>query len=345
MHPTRKLLLCCGHSLGLAILTLSLGCTRGTSEQTASASGTADQPPVQTIAIVYYACDDPFSTAVRAGAEAAAEQLEQQLEWHLPALGDVQSQRERFEQAVKSRVAGICVCPFSPSALTDALAAARQANIPVVAFERPADPGAGVVSYAGTDYFHCGRILVEGIAAAHPDGCQVLVLRHADDHPGSTQRRQGMIMTASDEQGVQLILSDGTLAGLGEAAKTKLIQQWLASNEESQAVCALTASDTVAAVKAVQQHDAEPPLKVYGFGATEQTAVLVQDKQLAAAVLEDPYMMGYWAVTALAQHLSATEEAPGEMIVTGEHFVDAQSATSADNQRRLETNVRAVIEN
>ena len=56
-------------------------------------------------------------------------------------------------------------------------------------------------------------------------------------------------------------------------------------------------------------------------------------------------MMGYWAVTAMVQHLSATADAPGEIIVTGEHFVDAKSATSADNERRLETNVRAEIEN
>ncbi len=323
----------------------TISCSSPSNDQADAASAKPAAAPSDKLAIVYYQCDDPFSTAVRAGAEAAAEEFKRELEWHLPNLDPPAEQAERLQQAINDKVAGICLCPVDPVALMDTAELADEAGIPLAVFERPMAQGPKLVTFAGTDHFHCGKVLLEAIVSGKKKN-KILVLRHRDGHLGSVQRQQGIETTAKDLEGVTLVISDEELSDANGSAMDA-VKEWIEEDDELTAICALTAGDTVTAAEAVKTIEKGSELQVFGFGATSATARMLRDSEIQTIVLEDPYMMGYSAVMALVDHLEGpSDKAPmSDLIVTGEHLVDSETMSSDRNQRLLDTNVRSDFEN
>ncbi len=326
--------------LGLLLIGSSLlGCGTSPSDKVDAASATQQTPPSDKIAVVYYQSEGAFSTAVRAGAEAAAEEFKRELEWHIPDA-TAADQTTRFEQAISDKVAGICVCPIDPISQMEVAEKANEAGIPVAVFEQPMAQGPQVVTFAGTDHFHCGKVLLETITEGKKES-KVLVIRHHEENLGSIQRLQGFETTAKEIEGLTLVVSDADLKTVS-GDKVAQVKQWIKANDGLTAVAALTPADTTILAKAVKGLELESELPIYGFGAAEATSRMLQDGELAAIILEDPYMMGYSAVMAMVDHLegSAEGEPMSDLIVTGEHLVTAETMDNDRNQRLLESNLR-----
>ena len=78
---------------------------------------------------------------------------------------DIADQVQMFNDAINSKPDGISIAACDPSAMLDALQAAKEAGIPVIAFDSgiPNAPAGSVLATASTDNYKAGQTAAEGM--------------------------------------------------------------------------------------------------------------------------------------------------------------------------------------
>ncbi|MEU0489288.1 sugar ABC transporter substrate-binding protein [Nocardiopsis sp. NPDC006139] len=302
-------------SLALAAAATLLAATACSSEGgRGEPAGDGAPAPELTIAMITHQVQgDTFWDIVRTGAEAAAEKSGVNLEY--TADPEASEQANLVQNAVDRGVDGIAVTLPSPDAMRDAVTAATEAGIPVVALNAGMDQwqDMGVQQYFGTDERLAGEAYGERL---NEEGARNAVcVIHEQGNISLEARCEGLAEAFDGESEVLYVDS----ANMPEVRST--ISSRLEESADVDHVAALGAPIAVTAVDAVA--DAGSQATVATFDTSAELVELVRAGDVAWAVDQQPYLQGYLAVDSLwLFNTNGNTLGGGEAVLTGPAFID-----------------------
>jgi simple sugar transport system substrate-binding protein len=303
-----------------ATVVLALGACSGSGGKRASegggggaAAGVADTPRIKIAMITHEAPGDTFWTIVRKGAEDAAAKDNAQLIYsNDPEAGQ---QANLVQNAVDSGVDGIAVTLAKPDALAGAVKIAKDAGIPVVAFNSGLDQwrDLGTDMYFGQDENLAGRtagerLSTEGakkvLCVIQEQGQVALEARCAGVAEGFAGQTENIYVTGTDMPSVRSTI----------AAK-------LQQDPGVDRVLTLGAPFALTAVQSVG--DSGSSAQVVTFDTNKELVGAVESGEVQWAVDQQPYLQGYLAVDSLWLNVTnGNVIGGGQTVLTGPSFID-----------------------
>ena len=233
----------------------------------------------------------PFTVALLDGARAAADRAGLELVV-LDAQGKAEKQATDLEELLRGQVRVIVIHPVDAAALLPAVEQANLANVPVITVERPV--AAGKVAYhIASDEVAGGRLAGEYVCRLLGGRGEVAEL---EGIPGSSEARErgqgfGEGLRRSC-RGVKLLARETAQADRAEGLT--VMEGILQAHP---AIDAVFAEDDEMALGAV--HALKPgnrPVRIIGFGGSEDALRAVVACELTATVAPQPAQMGRYAV-------------------------------------------------
>lgn len=234
------------------------------------------------------------------GAEDAARQQGLRLTWRGPSQeNDAVSQGKLIGYYSGKGIGGMIVAPNASAELQAPLLAARQAGSQLVIVDSPLQPPLDL-PYVGTHNLAAGEMAGEFAARLKPAPHKVLLLRFSSLHDSTRERENGF-----RDRLRQLLpavqIEDVADTGITVAdSRSKTLQQ-LARHADADLVFTPNESTTEGTIQALQQRNLAGKMRHIGFDYTPLIDKTLRSGQLAAAVMQDPYLMGVKAVGVLQQ--------------------------------------------
>lgn len=287
---------------------------RAADEQANEGSGTnsADTPRMRIAMVTHEAPGDTFWTIVRRGAEDAAAKDNVELVYSNDDEGGRQANLVR--NAINSDVDGIAVTLAKPDAMADAVRAATEADIPVVALNSGMEAweDLGALMFFGQDEYVAGEAAGERLAE---DGAnKVVCVIHEQGHVGLEARCEGARDAFGGE--AEVLYVNGTSMPSVKSSLTAKLQE----DADVDRVLTLGAPFAMTAVDAVS--DAGSDAEVVTFDTNAELVGAIESGDVSWAVDQQPYLQGYLAIDSLWLHNTNAHTIGGEQaVLTGPSFV------------------------
>jgi simple sugar transport system substrate-binding protein len=275
-------------------------------------SGAGDNSGYKIAMINHAPPGDSFWDKIRAGAEQAANNTGVDLK--ISNEPEPSKQATLIQNAIDSKVDGIATTLATPDALADSVKSARDAGIPVVAFNSGIDQykQVGAQMYFGSDESLAGKSAGQRIAkdgGKHP----LCVIQAA----GSVALEARCAGVKSEVPGTENIQVDGT----DDSAVTSTLQAKLAEDKSIDYIVTLGAP---IALDALQAKDAaNSKAKLITFDLNTDAAQAIKDGKIQFSIDQQPYVQGYLAVESLYLFIkNGNDIGGGKAVLTGPSFVD-----------------------
>jgi simple sugar transport system substrate-binding protein len=286
------------------------------------------------IAVVTHGqASSPFWAIVRNGVEAAGRQMDVLVDYRAPEVYDIAQMRRMVNEAIASRPDGLVVS-IPEEGIARSVRRAVRAGVPVVSINSGSEAalGLGVLAHVGQLEERAGLLAGRKLAASGVRNA--LCLNQQVGNAGTDARCRGMTRALRAAGGRALTLgvndqSGGTVRRIANALEGSAIDGVLAANSTT----------GVIAADAVELANRTGLVTVGTFDLGPEVLAAVEDRRIAFAIDQQPYLQGYWPVAMLAQHARFglfPEE--GDVVATGPNFVD----TAAEAKRALELSRRSI---
>lgn len=301
----------------LALLTTA--CSGGGAEETdtdTSGGGGGGDSSGYTIAMVTHETPgDTFWDKIKAGAEQAATNYGVDLKYSNDP--EPSKQATLIQNAVDSDVDGIATTLATPDALAGSVQDARDAGVPVVAFNSGIDQylDVGAQMYFGSDENLAGQTAGERIAEA--GGSNVLCVIQAAGSVALEARCAGVKQGVPGTKNIQV-------NGADDSAVVSSLQAALTEDPSIDHIVTLGAPIALDALQATEAAGSDA--KVVTFDLNADAAQHIKDGTIEFSIDQQPYVQGYMAVTALYLNLkNGNDLGGGGPVLTGPSFVDASN--------------------
>ena len=241
--------------------------------------------------------------------------------------GDVPSHQEAFRAAISSGAAGIVTSTPDPGTLTEVIAEAHAAGIPVIIMNTE-DATSGRDAYVGGDNVEIGRRWAQYLVDTGAVEAGSFVWMPVEV-PGATYQvleTQG-IASVFDPLGVEYEVTETTL----DQAQiiTRMSDYLLANRDRIDAIIGLGDLVTGSIARVFDQVGVAPgEIPVVGWGNSADTAQEVLDGYVQAAMWQDPQATSYMALSLAAMADSGIP--PGFDIIVGTLYEEDTAATYLD---------------
>jgi simple sugar transport system substrate-binding protein len=318
----RTLFVACVGGLAIAALACSSGGRQveatqppaaGQANASQPAAGQASTPRIKVAMITHAAAGDTFWDIVRKGAEAAAAKDNVELVYSSDDQGPKQA--NLVQNAIDSKVNGIAVTLAKPDALAGAVANAKAAGIPIVAFNAGLDnwQQVGTMEYFGQDEYLAGQTAGQRLSQ---DGAKhVLCVIMEQGHVALEARCAGVKQGFSSGQTEILNVTGTNMPSVRSTIAAKLQQ-----DRSVDSVLTLGAPFALTAVQSVK--DAGSSAKVYTFDSNAELPKAIQSGDVQWAVDQQPYLQGYLSVDSLWLYVTNGDIiGGGKAVLTGPSFI------------------------
>jgi simple sugar transport system substrate-binding protein len=301
-----------------AIALFSTACSGGGKESTppTSGGGGGGDNSGYTIAMVTHETPgDTFWDKIKAGAQQAASNYGIDLKYSNDP--DPAKQATLIQNAVDSNVDGIATTLATPDALASSVQGARDAGIPVVAFNSGIDQylQTGAQMYFGSDENLAGSTAGKRIADA--GGKNVLCIIQAAGSVALEARCAGVKSAVPNTTNLQV-------NGADDSAVVASLQAKLTQDDSIDYIVTLGAPIALDALQAMDAAGSDAKLVTFDLNA--DAAQDIADKKIEFSIDQQPYVQGYMAVTALYLNLkNGNDLGGGGPVLTGPSFVDASN--------------------
>jgi ABC-type sugar transport system substrate-binding protein/anti-anti-sigma regulatory factor/putative methionine-R-sulfoxide reductase with GAF domain len=267
---------------------------------------------------------NPFWSNIGKGALTAGRDLGIEVEFVLGGDSGAGSQVEIIDAAIQAGVQGIAVAAVNPVAVEAAIRRAREAGIPVVAYDVPPVPDSQALLYIGTDNLSAGRLAGQMLARLLPEGGLVGIGTESLQQINAIQRLDGFQLAIADTS-IQLLQPcvDNHDAALGQ----RLASETLAEHPNLAGVFGITAAATPNWGAAITAAGKAGQIKVVGFDVVADTTSMLKAGLVDVAIAQRENDMGYRSVEILCQ-----------MVVNGVE----QTLAHMPDSRFIDTGVDAV---
>jgi ribose transport system substrate-binding protein len=254
---------------------------------------------------------DPFWTIAAKGAQKAAVEFDVDIDIQMPAEG-VGDQKRIVQNLLTRNIDGIAISPIDPDNQTDLLDEAA-ARTHLITHDSDA-PASKRLCFVGIDNYQAGRLCGQLIAAALPDGGDIMLFVGRLEQLNARQRRQGLIdeLMGRDPDPTRHDPNSGPIAGdkytildtrtdQFDYAKAKAqVEDAIAKYPDLDCVVGLFAYNPPNCLEAVKGAGKTGQIKIVGFDEAKETLQGIVDGHVYGTVVQNPYRYGYDSVRILA---------------------------------------------
>jgi ribose transport system substrate-binding protein len=299
-------------------LTLLLGivaCIAGAVVYRSTVLPEVSVPEGTTRIALFAAHDDPFWEIVAAGARRAAKEYHATLEVMLPVEEEGPgSQTRELIQLDQDKFDGIAISPRKPAEQTR-LISQLAADLFVVTVDNDA-PQSVRHCYVGTNNLSAGKMLVELIKRALPDGGKIALFVGDNERQNARDRRLAVISQLTgveDDPRAEEVALDQPI----DADKYTIVATYLDGGDPKVAVSnvkqaidehpdlgclvALYDYNGTACHEALADVGKLGKIKIVAFDENETTLKGIENGEIVGTVVQDPFLYGYEAVRVLTQ--------------------------------------------
>ena len=267
---------------------------------------------------------NPFWSNISNGALTAGRDLGIEVTFVSGTNSGDDSQVAAIAAALRADIDGLAVAAGDPEAVEVAIRKARQAGIPVVAYDTPPVADSQALLYIGTDNLAAGRLAGEMLARLLPEGGLVAVGTESVQQINARQRLEGFHAAIADTA-IRVLppcVDDHNVILSQQMAATTL-----AEHPDVAGVFGVAASSTPSWGGAIKAQGKAGQVKLVGFDMLADTISLLKEGSVDVAIAQHEFDMGYRSVQILCQ-----------MVVNGVDQTLAQLPAS----RFVDTSVDAV---
>jgi ribose transport system substrate-binding protein len=282
------------------------------------------------IAVIPKGVSHSFWLTVKAGADAAGEDLNVKIDWNGPSREtDIAGQINFVENAINRRVDGIVLAPSHGDSLVQIVQRAQRQGIPVTIF----DSGISTedyLSYVSTDNREGGVVAAKRIGERLGGKGKVAILGVKKGSVSTDEREDGFAATIKEQfPGIQIVQF---LYGEADASKSlAAAENILTAHPDLNGMFASNESSTVGAVRAIRPRNLANKIVLVGFDATPDLVNNVREGAIDSLVLQNPFKMGYEGVKTVVEKLNGKE--PQKRIDTGVKLLTKENIDTPEIQQ------------
>lgn len=252
--------------------------------------GTEDRSEDFTVGFSVSTLNNPFFVTLEEGAEVKASELGLDLVT-VDAQDDSSKQISDVEDLIQRGVDLIIINPTDSSAVTAAIEAANNADIPVITVDRGAD-GGEVVTHIASDNIAGGELAGELMVELVGEGAKVAELEGLPGSSAARERGEGFNNIAEDSLDVVVKQT----ANFDRAEGLTVMENILQGNSDIEGVFAHNDEMALGALEAIEA--AGENIVIIGFDATTDAVEAVGEDRMAGTVAQQPTIIGYEALEA-----------------------------------------------
>ena len=265
-----------------------------------------------------------FWLAVRAGAEAKAEELNMEVNFIGPENeSQVDKQMEMLQAEYDKNPDAVCFAALDSVAALPLLEQMQADGIPVIAFDSGVE-GDIPITTAATDNVAAAALAAEKMVEMVGEGAQVGVIVHDQTSRTGIDRTDGFIAKA-EELGLQIVGPD--FGGGDQLRSTDLAKTMIQGNPDIAGFFGGNEGSAIGVVNAVNELGRDD-ITVIGYDSGNIQINAIKDGSMAGAVQQNPVGIGAKCVEAAAMALQGMEVP--EMIDTGFLWADAETIDDED---------------
>lgn len=336
-------------ALSLSAIALS-GCVRDTSTSTtgaptggsapASTSSPTAAAPIKTkgadekltLALVPKGTTHQFWQTVKAGAEAAAKEVNAEVLFNGPSKeNSVPEQIDIVRNFGTQGVDGIAVAATDKEALVTPVNELQAKGIPVVVVDSAIEPDPSH-SFIATDNVAAARLAAEEMGRLLNGKGKVAILNFKKGSGTSDEREQGFRDGIAKFPGITIVASEYTESDVGNAVSQS--ESILTANPDLDGLFASNEPNVIGAAKVLDDKGKSGKIKLVGFDAADAEIEGLKKGTINALIVQDPFKMGYEAIKALAQ-LVRGQGTPEKRIDTGAKVITKANMDTPEMQKLL----------
>ncbi|MFA6196534.1 MAG: substrate-binding domain-containing protein [Sulfurimonas sp.] len=267
-------------------------------------------PKTQTTKKLAYIVTDssiPFWAIMGRGVKNRADALGYELEIY-NAQNSTKLELELTVKAIKESVSGIIVSPSTSSACVTILKLAKGANIPVVISDIGAD-SSEYVSYISSNNregaYNIGQVLAKKMVALGFETGRVGIIAIPQKRLNGQERTAGF-MQAMDENTIKGA-DIKQLVTWNEEETYNFSKEMIEKYPDLRVIWLQTSNSYNGALRAIAESGKKDEILLIAFDAEPEFLELISKGTLVASAMQQPYLMGQEAVSAMDNHLSGWE--------------------------------------
>ena len=319
-----------GAVVGLAAAALVLAGCAGDGGGGSAEAGGGDTPYV---ALVSKGFQHQFWQAVKSGAEQAAEEYGVELTFEGPDTeADVDQQIQMLQTALDKSPAAVGFAALDSQAAGPLLQQAKDAGIPVIAFDSGVDSDIPLTT-AATDNLAAAAEAAKHLAEAVGHEGKVALVVHDQTSVTGQQRRDGFVdYMEENEPNIEIV--DIQYGGGDQAKSADLAKAIIAANPDLKGIYGSNEGSAIGVVQAVKELGIDPSqLVVVGFDSGKAQMDAIRDGLMIGAITQNPVGIGYETVKAAVEAIDG-KELP-KTIDTGYYWYDASNIDDDEIQAVL----------
>jgi ribose transport system substrate-binding protein len=303
----------------IAAVTVSLaftGCAGGSGGDTGTGGG---EKPY--IALISKGFQHQFWQAVKTGAEQAAEEFNVEVTFEGPDTeADVDQQIQMLQTALDKSPAAIGFAALDSQAAGPLLQQAKDANIPVIAFDSGVDSDIPLTT-ASTDNLAAAAEAAKHMAELIGHEGKIALVVHDQTSLTGQQRRDGFV-DYMDENEPNIEIVDVQYGGGDQAKSADIAKAIIAAHPDLKGIYGSNEGSAIGVVQAVKELGLDSSTFVtIGFDSGKAQMDAIRDGTMAGAITQNPVGIGYETVKAAVEALDG-KKLP-KTIDTGFYWYDA----------------------
>jgi ribose transport system substrate-binding protein/inositol transport system substrate-binding protein len=222
---------------------------------------------------------------------------------------DPAKQINQIETAISQGIAAIIVEPASVDGIIPAVKAAREAGIPVVILNQKITDQSIASTFVGVSNVDGGKMEMSAAVADMGGEGKVALLLGPMGSDAQIGRSEGYQAIIDESKGKVEVVYELTANWTTDEALA-VVETWLSSGKEINAIVAQNDGMAMGALKAVEDAKMEDKILVYGLDATDEALAAVKDGRLKATVSQSTTLQGLKAMEAAVDLVNGKEVAP-----------------------------------
>jgi len=274
---------------------LTLGALGCKSEPAAPAAAKKADKPLRLIFITTLVHEE-FFHPVKKGMEDAARLMGVEAVFTGTEGVDAKAQAAMIAKAVADGYDGIAVDIIDPAAFDDAVKAAIDKGVPVVAFNTDDTTPNARLSSVNQNLYEAGRVLGRNALAFIPPGGKVLIAMHDEGISALEDRCRGM----TEELKAKNVQWKRFITGSDPVKAREIIARNLKENPDTKIVLCTGQADLEPVALVIEKEFAGQGYAVAGFDLSPTILRLIEADIIKFTIDQQPYVQGFYPVIQLA---------------------------------------------
>jgi inositol transport system substrate-binding protein len=293
--------------IGLLVIIMIAGCT---AQPTAAPAEPAAK--VQKYGLFMSHMTNAFTIEMSDAVKAKAAELGVELTVY-DGGQDAAKQVSQVETAVTQGITGIVIEPVSVDGIVPAIEAATKAGIPVVVVNQKISKPEAASAFVGVSNVDGGVLEMKTAAEAIGGKGNVAFLLGPMGSDAELGRTEGYYNVLKDYPDIKVVFEQTANWKTDEALK--LVENWLQTGTEINAIVANNDGMALGALKAVEDAKLLDKIKIFGLDATPDALAAVKDGRMAATVSQSTTAQGATAMETVVK-LVKGEKVDPEILVS-----------------------------